>query len=125
MSDNALRFATARRQSRAQLFASWLDGGQLEAYTAPVPDHAGIAITTQTRMAVFTLPNPVGEVADGVITGDAIAPAVALAGGDVAFVRAVDAAGNAIADGDAERAERAVKDNFVETDVRLALLLSK
>jgi DNA-binding FadR family transcriptional regulator len=36
-----------------------------------------------------------------------------------------DALIDAIADGDAERAERAVKDNFVETDVRLALLLTK
>ena len=36
-----------------------------------------------------------------------------------------DALIDAIADGDPERAERAVKDNFIETDVRLALLLRK
>lgn len=100
MSD-LIRFAPARRISRANLHAGWLSGGTLKAYTAPVPASGGEAISTQVLLAVYLLPDPIGDVTDGVITGDTIPAALNLATGTVAFCRAADAAGAAIGDYDA------------------------
>lgn len=107
MSD-VIRSPTARRQALAQLRASWLAGGEVRAYTAPVPvdgsgqPSADTAITTQTLLAVYPLPNPL-TVTDGVIliAAGILAPATNLADGTVAFCRAVDSQGVAVCDLDA------------------------
>lgn len=100
MSDT-IRMASARRQSRATAHAGWLGGGTLRLYTVPVPDHSDTALTTQTLLAEFPLPDPIGDVTDGVIIGAAIDSALNLATGTVAFGRVVDAAEATVGDYDA------------------------
>lgn len=99
MSD-LIRFAAARRTARAELHAAWLDGGTLTVYTAPVPASADTAITTQTALVEFDLPDPAGDVTDGVFTAHTIAGALNLATGTAAWTRARDAAGAVIGDYD-------------------------
>lgn len=99
MSD-LIRFAAARRTSRAELHATWLDGGTLAVYTAPVPAGADTAITTQTKLVEFDLPDPAGAVSDGVFIGAAIPAALNLANGAAAWARARDALGAAVGDYD-------------------------
>lgn len=99
MSD-LIRFAAARRTARAELHAVWLDGGTLAVYTAPVPADADTAITTQTKLVEFELPDPSGEVEDGVLTADTIAAALNLATGTAAWARARDALGAVVGDYD-------------------------
>lgn len=101
MSD-VIRFSAARRTSRAELHASWLDGGTLVIYDAGsgVPTDAGEAISDQTALVTFDLPNPIGDVTDGVLTGDAIDAALIAASGTPAFARAYDSLDVAIADYD-------------------------
>ncbi len=99
MSD-VIRFTTARRTLRGSLHAGWLDGGELHAYTAPVPTDGDTALTTQTLLAVYDLPSPAGTVTNGVFTAAAIAPATNLADGTVAFVRAFDSSDVEIGDYD-------------------------
>ena len=100
MSD-LIRFAPARLMSRASLHAVWLSGGALKAYTEPVPASGGEPISTQTLLADYSLPDPIGDVTDGIITGDTIPAALSLATGTVAFLRAEDSGGNEIGDYDA------------------------
>lgn len=100
MSD-LIRFAAARRTARAELHSAWLDGGTLSIYTAPVPATPDTAITTQTKLAEFDLPDPFGVVTDGVLTADTIAAAQNLATGTAAWARARDALGAVIGDYDA------------------------
>lgn len=99
MSD-LIRFAAARRTGRAELHAAWLDGGTLTVYTAPVPASADIAITTQTALVAFDLPDPVGAVEDGVLTAATIPAALNLDTGTAAWGRARDALGAVIGDYD-------------------------
>ena len=99
MSD-VIRFAAARRTARGSQHAGWLDGGTLHAYDAPVPTDGDTALTTQTLLAVYSLPSPAGTVTDGVFTAGSIAAATNLANGTVAFVRAYDASDVEIGDYD-------------------------
>jgi hypothetical protein len=99
MSD-LIRFADARRQSRATLHASWLEGGTLVFYDAPVPTQADDALTTQTALVVFDLPDPIGDVTDGVLTVAAIAATLIGESGTVAWARAYDATDAVIGDYD-------------------------
>lgn len=98
---NKIRFSTARRQAIATLRATWFDGGSLKAYTAPKPTDADVALTAQTLLATYVLPDPIGIVANGTITAGTIAAALHLADGDVAFCRAIDKQGAVIGDFDA------------------------
>lgn len=100
MSD-LIRFAAARRTARAELHSAWLDGGTLSIYTAPVPATPDTAITTQTELAEFDLPDPFGDATDGVLTADIIAGALNLATGTAVWGRARDALGAVVGDYDA------------------------
>ncbi|MDS4020677.1 MAG: hypothetical protein RKR03_09265 [Candidatus Competibacter sp.] len=98
--NDLIRFATARRSARAGLHGAWLDGGTLKVYSAPVPADADTAITSQTLLAAFDLPDPFGDEDDGVLTAATIPAALNLATGTAAWARAFDALGAAIGDYD-------------------------
>lgn len=100
MSDDLIRFAAARRTSRAELHAAWLAGGSLTIYTSPAPADADTAITIQTALATFTLPDPFGDENDGVLTADAIASALIAESGSAAWARAYDDTAAVIGDYD-------------------------
>jgi hypothetical protein len=91
-------FPAARRTARANLAAAWLEGGALQIYSADQPVDADQPIDAQTLLAVFTLPDPIGAVEDGVLTGAAIDPAMIAADGGAAWARAVDSQGATVAD---------------------------
>lgn len=97
---NQLGFATARKTSRGNLLAGWLDGGTIKIYTTARPNSADTAVSTQTLLATFTLPNPSGTVSNGVFTGSAISAAMAAANGTAAWARFADSSGVTICDGD-------------------------
>ena len=98
---NIIRFPSARRQSVATLRATWLAGGTINAYTGPKTIDGDTALTTQTLLAVYHLPDPIGTVVDGVLTAGPIAPGINLATGTVAFCRAYDRDGVPAGDYDA------------------------
>lgn len=100
MTTNVLSFSTERRTSRGNLTAGWLAGGTAEVYTEPRPATADTAITTQTLLVTFDLPDPAGTVTDGVFTGDAIANAMNAATGNAEWTRLRDSLGVVIGDAD-------------------------
>ena len=97
---NILGFTTARRTSRGELLAGWLDGGKAEVYTATRPASPDTAITSQTLLVTFTFPDPSGSVTAGVFTGDAIAQALVAETGTAAWARLYDDADGPIGDAD-------------------------
>lgn len=101
MSD-LIRLAAARRTARANLHAGWLAGGTLMVYDAGsgVPADSDTAITDQIALATFEIPDPAGDVSDGVFTADTIAAALIDATGTAAFARAYDASDGVIGDYD-------------------------
>lgn len=101
MSD-IIRFAAARRTSRGELHAGWLAGGMLVIYDAGsgIPADADTAITDQTALVIFDLPDPAGSVTDGVLTGGSIASALIAASGSAAWGRAYDSVDAVVADYD-------------------------
>lgn len=82
---NLVQFTTARKTSRAELTAAWLDGGEIRLY-----DDAA------TRLVTFEIPNPAGEVADGVFTGGTIAIAMIAETGIADYATVYDSAGEPI-----------------------------
>lgn len=81
-------------------------GGSIEIYTGPMPANPGVAITTQTLLATFTIPAPgyaaptvTGDIATAI--GEAIASVNPVAGGNAAWARVKDDGGAAVFDGDA------------------------
>lgn len=100
MSD-VLSFATPRRQARATLLAGWIDGGAIMVLTAPRPASADDAITTQTTLVTFLMPDPCGTPEDGVWDADPLpSPAVIVADGTPVWARIFDDLGAVVADCD-------------------------
>lgn len=97
---NLLGFALARKTARGQLLAGWLDGGEIRVYDGTRPATADTAVTTQNLLVTFEIPDPAGDVDDGVFTGDAIDTALVAATGTAAWVRIVDDAAATVCDGD-------------------------
>lgn len=97
---NVLGFASARKTSRAELLASWLDGGEVRIYTGTRPATADTAITTQTLLVTVELLDPAGEVNDDVFTGDAPDAALIAETGTAAWARVVDSTAGTIFDAD-------------------------
>lgn len=98
--DDIFAFAPARATARAELTSGWLDGGTFVVYDAPRTDHAGDALTTQTALVTFALPNPSGVAENGVWTVGAVAAAMIAATGIGVWGRAFDSTGAAVGDGD-------------------------
>ena len=98
MTTNVISFAVARRTSRANLVLGWGAAAKLRLYTASRPAGPDTAISTQTLLAEFTLPNPAGSVASGVFTADAVTSVLATATGTAAWARLLDASNAVIAD---------------------------
>jgi len=97
---NILGFAAARKTARAELLAAWLDGGEIRVYSGARPATTDTAVTTQTLLVTFAIPDPSGEVANGVLTGNAIAAALIAETGFATWARAVDSATGAVFDAD-------------------------
>lgn len=96
--DDVVAFADARRQSRAELLASWLDGGTIAIYSVPRPATPNTALTTQTLLVTFDLPDPSGTVTDGVWELADVDPFMISATGTAAWARVYDAADAVIGD---------------------------
>lgn len=101
MSD-LIRLSSARRTARANGHAGWLAGGTLVIFDAGsgVPEDADTAITDQTPLVAFDIPDPAGDVSDGVFIAATIAAALIAATGTAAFARAYDTLNVVIADYD-------------------------
>jgi len=99
MSDE-LAFADARRQARASLLGTWLDGGTLKLYTGTRPSTPDTGITDQVLLAVFQLADPAGEATDGVWTGELPDPALILDTGTPTWGRFADSTDGVICDAD-------------------------
>lgn len=99
MSD-LLTFAAARRQSRANLHGTWLDGGTLEIYDGTRPTDPDTAVTDQVLLAVLDLPDPAGAATGGVFVGELPEQALAMADGTAAWARAYDDVGGVVWDAD-------------------------
>ena len=85
-----LGFATARKTSRGNLLAGWLDAGKIELYTADRPANADTAISTQILLVTFDLANPSGSVSNGVFTGTLPEAALVAESGTPAWGRILD-----------------------------------
>ncbi len=110
---NFLDFTTARKTSRGTLLAGWLDGGAVRVYTASRPANADTAISTQTLLVTFTLPDPSASVSNGVLTGNAIEAAMVAETGTAAWARIVDSDETTIGDCDVGLEESGA---FIELD---------
>ncbi|MCU0809087.1 MAG: hypothetical protein MUC53_14600 [Candidatus Contendobacter sp.] len=97
---NVLGFATARKTSRGELVASWLNGGEIRVYDGDRPTDADTAISTQTNLVTFDVPDPSGTATNGVFVGEDISAATIIASGVAAWARVVDSSGAAIFDAD-------------------------
>lgn len=99
MSD-LLGFATARRTSRGELLAGWLDGGEIRVYNGTRPTNADTAISTQTLLVTFELPDPAATVSNGILTGNTLATALIAATGNATWARIVDSTAATVGDCD-------------------------
>lgn len=97
---NVLRFATARKTSRANLVKGWFDGGKVLVYTATKPADSDTAITDQTLLVTFEIPETSGTVSNGVFTGADIEPALVEVTGTPSWARLVDSDDATIGDVD-------------------------
>jgi len=97
---NLMGFTTARKTSRAELVASWLDGGEVRIYDGTRPANADTAISTQTLLVTFALPNPSGTVTNGVWTAGDIDLTLITTSGTATWARVVDSSGGTVFDAD-------------------------
>jgi hypothetical protein len=97
---NIMGFATARKTSRGELVAAWMDGGEIQIYDGTRPTDADTAITTQVNLVTFDIPDPSGTVTNGVFTGDEIELEIVLESGTAAWARVVDSTAATIFDAD-------------------------
>ena len=109
----SLRFATARKTSRCNLVKGWFDGGEVRVYTADKPADSDTAITTQTLLVTFVIPEVSGTVSNGIFTGAAISAAMIAATGTPVWARIVDTSDATIGDVDVGITGSG---NFIELD---------
>jgi hypothetical protein len=97
---NVMGLAVARRTSRGELLAGWLDGGEIRVYDGTRPTDADTAITTQVNLVTFDIPDPSGTVTNGVFTGEEIELAIILESGTASWARVVDSTAATVFDAD-------------------------
>ena len=97
---NVIGFTTARKTSRGNLLAGWLGGGKIEIYNAPKAATSDTAISTQTLLVTFILPDPAATVSNGILTGEEIDAAQIAETGNALWCRVYDGDDVAIGDGD-------------------------
>lgn len=97
MSD-ILSLATATRQARANQWPARLGGGSLTIYDGTAPATPDTAITFQSALVTFAIPDPAGAAAAGTFTGDDLDPALCLASGNATWARSYDSLGDPVAD---------------------------
>lgn len=97
---NLMGFTTACKTSRAELVASWLDGGEVRIYTGTRPADADTALSGQTLLVTLALPNPSGTVTSGVWTAGEIDVAMIAETGTAAWARIVTSGGVTVFDAD-------------------------
>jgi hypothetical protein len=98
--DTKLAAATANAAANAAVALA--NGGKLRIYDGTKPTTADTAVSTQTKLAEFTLPSPAfGSASGGVATANAITASTVTASGTPAWFRVVDSSGNPAWDGTA------------------------
>ena len=97
---NSLGFSTARKTSRCELLAGWLDNGKVCVFSPPRPASPDIAISTQILLMTFEIPDPSGIVDNGVFTGSAIDDVLIAETGPATWARIMDSADDIIGDVD-------------------------
>lgn len=97
---NILGFAVARRTSRGELLAGWLDGGEIQIYDGTRAADADTAIGAQVNLVTFEIADPSGTVTNGVFTGADFAVAMVAESGTATWARIVDASAGTICDAD-------------------------
>ncbi|MBK1719240.1 hypothetical protein [Thiocystis violacea] len=89
------------QNARAAVTWPRLAGGRLQVYSYPRPETNGGAITTQVLLAEFALPDPIGEIENGVFTADPVPSALILADDNAAWARGIGNLGETVCDFDA------------------------
>lgn len=97
---NLLGFTLARKTARGELLAGWLDGGEIRIYDGTRPATSDTAVSTQKLLVTFEIPDPAGDVDDGVFTGNAIETALVAETGTAAWARIVDSVATTVCDCD-------------------------
>lgn len=97
---NLVGFALARRQSRGELLAGWLDGGEIRVYDGDRPATSDTAVGSQVNLVTFAIADPSGSVSNGIFAGGSIAAALVAATGTAAWARVVDDSAGTVFDCD-------------------------
>lgn len=97
---NLLGFAIARRTSRGELLAGWLDGGEIRVYNGTRPADPDTAITSQILLVTLELPDPATSVSNGILTGNTVSAALIAETGNATWARILDNAAVTIGDCD-------------------------
>lgn len=97
---NLVGFALARRQSRGELLAGWLDGGEIRVYDSNRPATSDTAVGSQVNLVTFAIADPSGSVSNGIFTGGSIAAALVAATGTATWARVVDDSAGTVFDCD-------------------------
>lgn len=83
-----MKLANAAVNAEADTFAALLNGGTLKIYNGTQPATADTAVSGQTLLATFTLPNPAfGSAVAGVVTLNAVTEVSAVASGTATWAR--------------------------------------
>lgn len=98
---NLVGYPVEIQQLRASATWTRFAGGTLRVYSATRPTTNGAAITSQTLLAEYVIPDPAGVITEGIFTGASMGPAIVLENGTAAWARAIDGTGTVLADLDA------------------------
>lgn len=97
-----LKIAAAAANAAVVAVAALTNGGKLQVYDGAQPATADTAVTTQNKLAEFTLPNPAfGSATAGVVTANAISDVTVTTGGTPAWFRVVGSGAADVLDGSA------------------------
>jgi hypothetical protein len=88
-----LRMADASVNAEANALNAQVNGGKLQIYDGTQPATADTAVTTQNKLAEFTLPNPVfGSASAGAVTANAVTNTTGLFAATATWYRVLSSA---------------------------------